>query len=158
MTTLASPTSTTSPASPAATGSSTAQQGVTWPRAMRSEWIKFWSVRSTVWTLLSAVLVIPFIGMMISAVITGDVTPKAGQGGGGSRFGGGSPLDLSLAAVDFGVLIVGVLDNGLLLANVSAYIQLVMKGCILAAAVIYDTMSKASGDRVKRMKAIGAEN
>jgi ribose transport system permease protein len=55
-----------------------------------------------------------------------------------------------------GVLIVGVLDNGLLLANVSAYIQLVMKGAILAAAVIYDTMSKASGDRVKKMKAIGA--
>ncbi len=109
MTTLASPTSTASPASPAATGPSTALQGVTWPRAVRSEWIKFWSVRSTVWTLLSAVLVIPFIGMMISAVITGDVTPQAGQGGGGPRFGGGSPLDLSLAAVDFGVLIVGVL-------------------------------------------------
>jgi ribose/xylose/arabinose/galactoside ABC-type transport system permease subunit len=49
-----------------------------------------------------------------------------------------------------------VLDNGLLLANVSAYVQLVMKGLILMAAVIYDTMSKASGDRVKKVKAIGA--
>lgn len=104
MTTLASPASTASPSL------STAQQGVTWPRVVRSESIKFWSVRSTVWTLLSAVLVIPAIGMMISAVITGDVTRPGGTGASpGSRFGGGSPLDLSLAAVDFGVLIVGVL-------------------------------------------------
>jgi hypothetical protein len=103
MTTLAPPIST------ASTSASTARQRVTWTRVVRSEWIKFWSVRSTVWTLLSAVIVIPAIGMMISAVIAGDVTPQAGQGGGGSRFGGGSPLDLSLAAVDFGVLIVGVL-------------------------------------------------
>jgi ribose transport system permease protein len=57
-----------------------------------------------------------------------------------------------------GVLIVGVLDNGLLLANVSAYIQLVMKGSILAAAVIYDTMSKASGDRTKKLRSINPEN
>jgi ABC-2 type transport system permease protein len=88
----------------------TTRGGVTWPRAVRSEWIKFWSVRSTVWTLLSAVIVIPTVGMMISAVITGDVTPQAGAGaGGGHRLGGLSPLDASLAAVDFGVLIVGVL-------------------------------------------------
>lgn len=88
----------------------TTRSGVTWPRAVRSEWIKFWSVRSTVWTLLSAVAIIPIIGMMISAVITGDVTPQAGAGpAGGPRFGGISPLDSSLSAVAFGVLIVGVL-------------------------------------------------
>ena len=82
----------------------TTRSGVTWPRAVRSEWIKFWSVRSTVWTLLSAVAIIPIIGMMISAVITGDVTPQAGAGpAGGPRFGGISPLDSSLSAVTFGV-------------------------------------------------------
>jgi len=103
MTTLTTPALSTSP---------TTRNGVTWSRAVRSEWIKFWSVRSTVWTLLSAVLVIPFIGMMISLVVTGDVTPQMDQGGGGgpgARLGGGSPLELSLSAVDFGVLIVGVL-------------------------------------------------
>ena len=80
---------------------------------------------------------------VLTACVLGGVSVMGGKG---TMFG-----------AFIGVLIVGVLDNGLLLANVSAYIQLVMKGCILGAAVIYDTMSKASGDRVKRMKAIGAE-
>lgn len=79
---------------------------------------------------------------VLTACVLGGVSVMGGKG---TMFG-----------AFIGVLIVGVLDNGLLLANVSAYIQLVMKGGILAAAVIYDTMSKASGDRVKRMKAIGA--
>lgn len=104
MTTLATPALSTSP---------TTRSGVTWSRAVRSEWIKFWSVRSTVWTLLSAVAIIPFVGMMISLVVTGDVTPQMDQGGGGggegAGFGNGSPLELSLSAVSFGVLIVGVL-------------------------------------------------
>lgn len=107
MTTLASPTSTASPATPP---SSTARHGVTWRRVVRSEWIKFWSVRSTVWTLVSAAAIIPIIGMLISAVVTGDVTPRAdGDPGGGSHFGDSSPLDSSLGAVIFGMLIVGVL-------------------------------------------------
>ncbi len=106
MTTLASPPST---AATTPTASSPARRGVTWPRVVHSEWIKFWSVRSTVWTLLSAVAIIPIIGMLISAVITGDVTPQADGDGGGPRFGGASPLDSSLSAVTFGVLIVGVL-------------------------------------------------
>lgn len=41
-----------------------------------------------------------------------------------------------------GVLIVGVLDNGLVLINVSEYVQLLIKGAILLTAVIYDAMSK----------------
>jgi len=106
MTALASPSSTVSPA---VTTPASARQGVTWPRVIRSEWIKFWSVRSTVWTLMSAVAIIPLIGMLISAVVTGDVTPQADGDGGGPRFGGTSPLDSSLGAVGFGVLIVGVL-------------------------------------------------
>ncbi len=57
-----------------------------------------------------------------------------------------------------GVLIVGILDNGLVLLNISEYVQLVIKGAILLVAVIYDTMSKASGDKVKKMKAINAAN
>ena len=57
-----------------------------------------------------------------------------------------------------GCLIVGVLDNGLLLLNVNEYLQMVLKGCVLLAAVVYDTMSHERSERVKRMKAINAEN
>ncbi len=81
---------------------------------------------------------------VLTACVLGGISVMGGKG---SMFG-----------AFVGVLIVGVLDNGLLLANVSAYIQLVLKGAILASAVIYDTMSKASGDQVKKAKAINAEN
>jgi ribose transport system permease protein len=81
---------------------------------------------------------------VLTACVLGGVSVMGGKG---TMFG-----------AFVGVLIVGVLDNGLLLANVSAYIQLVMKGSILAAAVIYDTMSKASGDRTKKLKSINPEN
>lgn len=79
---------------------------------------------------------------VLTACVLGGVSVMGGKGG--------------MLGAFVGVLIVGVLDNGLLLLNVSAYVQLVIKGSILAAAVIYDTMSKASGDRVKRIRAIGA--
>jgi hypothetical protein len=63
-----------------------------------------------VWTLLSATAIIPIAGMLISGVVAGDLTSKSGAGaGGGHRLGGLTPLDGSLAAVNFGVLIVGVL-------------------------------------------------
>ncbi|MFJ4173125.1 ABC transporter permease [Microbacterium sp. NPDC089696] len=50
-----------------------------------------------------------------------------------------------------GVLIVGVLDNGLVLINVSEYVQLLIKGAILLVAVIYDAMSKNSSGRRKQI-------
>jgi ribose transport system permease protein len=50
-----------------------------------------------------------------------------------------------------GVLIVGILDNGLVLMNVSEYVQLVLKGIILLVAVIYDARSKSSAGRRKQI-------
>lgn len=108
MTTVAS----TAPAPiPASTSSAPAHRrlDVTWPRVVRSEWIKFWSVRSTVWTLLGAAIAIPLIGMLMSAVASGDITGPGNGGASGSRLGGMSPLDLSLNGVAFAMLIVGVL-------------------------------------------------
>lgn len=88
----------------------TERYGVTWPRVIRSEWIKFWSVRSSVWTLLGAAVIVPLIGMLISAVVAGDVSGTTADGHSpGARFGGTSPLDSSLGAVAFAVLFVGVL-------------------------------------------------
>lgn len=77
---------------------------------------------------------------VLTACVLGGVSVMGGKGGMFGAF--------------IGVMIVGVLDNGMTLLNVSAYVQLVLKGGILAAAVIYDTMSKASADKVKHMRAI----
>lgn len=64
----------------------------------------------------------------------------------------------SIIGAFIGCLIVGVLDNGLLLLNVNEYLQQVLKGCVLLVAVVYDTMSHERAERIKRIKAINAEN
>ncbi|WP_456286325.1 ABC transporter permease [Microbacterium sp. JZ70] len=74
---------------------------------------------------------------VLTACVLGGVSVMGGRG--------------SLFGAFVGVLIVGVLDNGLVLLNVSEYIQLVIKGVILLAAVIYDAMSKTSGGRRKQI-------
>ncbi|GAB3601509.1 ABC transporter permease [Microbacterium tumbae] len=70
---------------------------------------------------------------VLTACVLGGISVMGGRG--------------SLFGAFVGVLIVGVLDNGLVLLNVSEYVQLVIKGAILLAAVIYDAMSKSSGGR-----------
>ncbi|WP_308798485.1 ABC transporter permease [Agromyces silvae] len=74
---------------------------------------------------------------VLTACVLGGVSVMGGRG--------------TLFGAFIGVLIVGVLDNGLVLLNVSEYVQLVVKGVILLAAVIYDAMSKASRGRAKRI-------
>jgi ribose transport system permease protein len=66
---------------------------------------------------------------VLTACVLGGVSVMGGRG--------------SLLGAFAGVLIVGVLDNGLILMNVSSYVQLVIKGLILLAAVIYDAKSRA---------------
>lgn len=74
---------------------------------------------------------------VLTACVLGGISVMGGRG--------------SLFGAFVGVLIVGVLDNGLVLMNVSEYVQLVIKGCILLAAVIYDAMSKKSRGRRKQI-------
>ncbi|GAA4768714.1 ABC transporter permease [Microbacterium gilvum] len=74
---------------------------------------------------------------VLTACVLGGISVMGGRG--------------SLFGAFVGVLIVGVLDNGLVLLNVSEYVQLVIKGCILLAAVIYDAMSKNSRGRRKQI-------
>ncbi|MBK0417735.1 ABC transporter permease [Leucobacter sp. CSA1] len=74
---------------------------------------------------------------VLTACVLGGVSVMGGRG--------------SLFGAFIGVLIVGVLDNGLVLLNVSEYVQLVIKGVILLTAVIYDAMSKNSGGRRKQI-------
>ncbi len=78
---------------------------------------------------------------------TNSGTPNAGKGfemdvltaivlGGVSINGGRGKIHNIIA----GVLIIGVLQNGLVLMNVGTYVQYIVKGIVLAAAVGYDCL------------------
>ncbi|MCG8479753.1 MAG: ABC transporter permease [Spirochaetales bacterium] len=81
---------------------------------------------------------------VITACVLGGVSISGGKG--------------TVLGAAIGVLIIGTLDNGLLLLNVSEYVKSIIKGGILLTAVIYDSLAKAKREQAKRMKAINAEH
>jgi Ribose/xylose/arabinose/galactoside ABC-type transport systems, permease components len=81
---------------------------------------------------------------VLTACVIGGVSINGGKG--------------TMTGAFIGVLIVGVLSNGLILLNIGEYMQLVLKGFVLLFAVIYDTMSRAKSERIKKMKAINVSN
>lgn len=81
---------------------------------------------------------------VLTACVLGGVSAAGGKG---KMWG---------AAV--GCIIIGILDNGLVLLGVTEYVQLVIKGIILLCAVIYDVNSQERVQKIKRMKAINADN
>ena len=76
---------------------------VTQPRVIRSEWIKFWSLRSTTISLVAAVVVFIGIGLLASS-FTANGGTGSGPGGGTSN-----PTDVSLAGSTFAMLVLGTL-------------------------------------------------
>lgn len=74
--------------------------GVTFPRVLRSEWIKTRTVRSTVWTLaLTVALMVGF-----SALFSWGTSQGAGDGGpGGGVPGTGSELAVFMVTIGYGV-------------------------------------------------------
>lgn len=52
-----------------------------------------------------------------------------------------------------GSLIIAVLNNGMIIMQVSEYVQIIFKGLILLAAVIYDVVQKKRAMKVKAMAA-----
>lgn len=74
--------------------------------------------------------------------------------GGVSNLGGKGTIYQAL----LGVLIIGFLENGMLLMDVSEYWQLIIKGALLLIAVVYDASVVRSSERVKKLKAINSEN
>ena len=65
---------------------------------------------------------------VITAVVLGGVSIMGGEG--------------SLLGVFIGVLITGVLSNGMILIDVSEYYQQITKGLVLLLAVVFDTLAK----------------
>jgi ABC-2 type transport system permease protein len=76
---------------------------VTQPRVIRSEWIKFWSLRSTTITLIASVVVYIGIGLLASQIFS---TSGNGPGPNG---GASNPTNISLAGSTFAMLVLGTL-------------------------------------------------
>jgi ABC-type transport system involved in multi-copper enzyme maturation permease subunit len=76
---------------------------VTQFRVIKSEWIKFWSLRSTTVTLIASVLLFVGIGLL-AAQISGSGADAGPRGNGSSN-----PIDISLAGVNFAQLVLGTL-------------------------------------------------
>lgn len=81
---------------------------------------------------------------VITACVLGGVSNMGGRG--------------SIGKALLGVLIIGFLENGMLLMNVNEYWQLVVKGGLLLVAVVYDAGMVRSSERIKKLKAINPEN
>lgn len=94
------PTTTESPLTSAGTRRPTAK--VRMSRVTKGEWIKFWSVRSTVATLLAAGFATVAFGMIFSAVADSETAP-------GPAAALSNPVDLALGGVGLTEMIIGVL-------------------------------------------------
>lgn len=78
---------------------------------------------------------------VLTACVLGGVSTSGGKG--------------TILGAIIGVIIVGVLNNGLILLNVNEHVQFVIRGVILITAVVYDTMSRRNSLKIKKMKAVG---
>lgn len=92
---------------PATAGPSRADSRVhlTFPRVVRAEWIKFRTLRSTVWTL--AITIVLMVG--ISLLIAWGITASANAQGGPDDFGGMTGANVVAGGYFFGQLTLAVL-------------------------------------------------
>ncbi|WP_433724405.1 ABC transporter permease [Actinoplanes sp. CA-051413] len=98
-------TATLSPeAAPLVTPAAVSNLKVTQGRVIRSEWIKFWSLRSTLITLATAVALLIGIGLLASSMLNSGAAT-----GPGPEPGELGPVDASLAGITFAQLAFGTL-------------------------------------------------
>lgn len=81
---------------------------------------------------------------VITACVLGGVSNMGGRG--------------TMYQAVLGVLIMGFLENGMLLMNINEYWQLVVKGILLLIAVVYDASMSRSAEHIKKLKSINSEN
>ncbi|MDR0525939.1 MAG: ribose ABC transporter permease, partial [Spirochaetaceae bacterium] len=70
---------------------------------------------------------------VLTAVVLGGVSINGGSG--------------RISNVLAGILILGVLSNGMILMDLSQYTQMVLKGAVLMLAVGFDCLQKAKKDK-----------
>lgn len=103
MSTLATTTTAAGAASPGRAAGRTPVQPVTFPRVVAAEWIKFRTVRSTVWTIL--VTLVAMVGINTLAAWGMSMAPAEAQGGPGT----GNVVSLLASGVSMAQLVVAVL-------------------------------------------------
>lgn len=126
--------------------------GVTWRGVLRSEWVKFRSVRSNLITLFSAAAVLVVVGLIFSGIVGGvlsanqaDVSQQAND-----------PTTVALSGTMIAQLIIGVLgvlvitseySTGLIrstLAAVPSRVPVLVSKAIIVTAVTFPVMLVAS--------------
>ena len=73
---------------------------------------------------------------VITAVVLGGISIAGGEG--------------KLSGVIAGVLIIGILTNGMILLNIDSYWQMVVQGIVLLIAVGVDQLGKAIGHKSRK--------
>lgn len=121
--------------------------------AARFSGINVKKIKIFVWTVSGALA--GFCGVVLAARLSSG-QPSTGEGyetdaiaaavlGGTSFFGGTG----SVGGLLIGVLIIGVISNGLNLMHVNSYWQYVLKGIIIIAAVYFDMVKQKKQNSVK---------
>lgn len=111
-------------------------------------------IKIIVWTISGAIA--GFCGVVLAARLSSG-QPSTGEGyetdaiaaavlGGTSFFGGTG----TVGGLIIGVLIIGVISNGLNLMHVNSYWQFVLKGIIIIAAVYFDMMKQKRQNTAKK--------
>lgn len=77
---------------------------------------------------------------VLTAIVLGGVSVSGGKG--------------TISGAFIGVLIIGVLSNGMSILSINEYYQLVIKGIVLLLAVIFDSLQLGGGKK----KAVAAES
>lgn len=81
---------------------------------------------------------------VITACVLGGVSNQGGKG--------------TVFQAFVGVLIIGILENGMLLLNISEYWQRGIQGLLLLIAVVYDAGIARNAEKIKKLKAINSKN
>jgi ABC-2 type transport system permease protein len=122
-------------------------QRVTLPRVVRMEWIKFWSLRSTMYTLAVTVVLVIGIGLIISSVIGSGEGPDADDFGDPTSISLGGLTFASLAIATLGVLMsAGEYATGTIratLAAVPARLPVLWAKVVVFATVAFGVMLPA---------------
>ncbi len=100
-------TATPTPAPLVPTARAARRRRLTFTRVVRAEWLKLLTLRSTLITLGSTMLMVVGFGL-IAASAVGEPAETAAAAPGGPGVTGGDPLTTVLAGVDIAVLLVGV--------------------------------------------------
>jgi sugar transport system permease protein len=117
--------------------------------AARLSGIKVWKVKTIALAVTSGLAALS--GLIVSSqIMSGTATSAKGWEmdvisaviiGGTSLFGGKGKIVGTL----IGVVFLGFMSNGMTLMNLSEYIQMVVKGCVILAAVLFNTVMEQRG-------------